>query len=73
MYSGSEEGIRCTAGRDEMYSGGGSGIRGTVSPSLTQFGEISSVYRGFFFTIMIAVGLQKPHTKLESGANLVLL
>jgi hypothetical protein len=37
---------------------------------LTQFGEIGSVYPGF--AIMIAIGLQKPYAKLESGANPVL-
>jgi hypothetical protein len=42
----------------------------TVAPSSTQFGEILSVYPGF--TMIIAIGLQKPYAKPESGANLEL-
>jgi hypothetical protein len=41
-----------------------------VSPSLTQFAEIGSVYPGF--GIIVAIGLQKPYAKPESDANLVL-
>ncbi len=43
----------------------------SVSPSLTQFREIGSVYPDF--AIIVAIGLQKPYAKLESGANLVLV
>ncbi len=35
-----------------------------------QFGEIGSVYPSF--AIMTAIGLLKPYTKPEAGANLVL-
>jgi hypothetical protein len=43
---------------------------GTVLPISTQLREIGFVYPGF--VIMIAIGLQKPYAKAESGANLVL-
>jgi hypothetical protein len=36
-----------------------------------QFGEIGSAYPEF--TFIIAIGLQKPYAKPESGANLVLV
>jgi hypothetical protein len=39
-------------------------------PSSTQLREIGSAYPGF--GIMIAIGLQKPYDKQESGVNLVL-
>jgi hypothetical protein len=41
-----------------------------VLPSLTQFGEIGSMYPGF--ALIVVIGLQKPYAKLESDANLVL-
>jgi hypothetical protein len=45
-------------------------LSGAVSPSLTQFREIGSVYPGF--AIVIAIGLRKPYAQPELGANLVL-
>jgi hypothetical protein len=41
-----------------------------VSPFSAQFGEIGSAFPEF--AIIVAIGLQKPHAKPESGANLVL-
>ncbi len=41
-----------------------------VLPSSTPFGEIGSVYPEF--VIIVALGIQKPYAKLESGSNLVL-
>jgi hypothetical protein len=42
----------------------------SVSPSLTQLGEIGSAYPEF--PIIIAIGLQKSYAKPELGSNLVL-
>jgi hypothetical protein len=39
--------------------------------SLTKFGDIGSAYPKL--VILVAIGLQKPYAKLESGANLVLV
>ncbi len=42
-----------------------------ISPTLTQFREIGSVYPGLRLHI-VAIGFQKPYAKLEKGENLVL-
>ncbi len=43
----------------------------SVSLSSTQFGEIGFTYPEF--AIIVAIGLQNPYVKPESGANLVLV